>query len=125
MHGKTNYKNIDNKIKNSIKEYDGETVVIYCIDVDKYFSNADDHKFFEDVKEYCIEKGYRFVHFSKEIENVIWQKDIDDNMKVKMANKFIKDGVITKDLINRLSSESLNNGCSNLLLVINGELNSH
>ena len=88
MDGKGNYntKKKEKEISRLISEYkatskSNRSNVIYCFDCDEYNSNPDDSKFLEDAKKYCDDKGYDFVWFCKDVEQVYIGKKVDDSQK--------------------------------------------
>lgn len=107
MEGKGNYKNKSfiNKLKQNINMFEGESIVIYCIDLDDYHINSKTKEFVDNVEEYCTKNNYKFVCFSRDIEEVFWGKQISEN-KEKNAAKFNRDIDITEDLLNRLRQET-------------------
>ena len=119
MGGKGNYKDKSfvKEINKSKKEFSGESIVIYCIDLDNYAINYETKKFVDDVEEYCKQNDYRFVYFSRNIEEVFWGKQIVEN-KLKFAAKFSKDIEISKDLLNRLNKETKAPKTSNIINVL-------
>ena len=98
MEGKGNYNNKSfiKKINESIKNFNGESIVIYCIDLDDYHINPETMEFVDNVEEYCTKNNYKFVYFSRDIEEVFWGKQISEN-KEKNAAKFNRDIDITGD----------------------------
>ena len=119
MEGKGNYKNKSfiNILNKAINMFDGESIVVYCIDLDDYHINLETKKFVDDVENYCIENNYKFVYFSRDIEEVFWGKQITEN-KQKFAAKFNKDIEISKELLDRLNKETRAIKTSNLLTKI-------
>ena len=107
MAGKGNYngKSFINKLKQAINMFDGESIVIYCIDLDDYHINPETKKYVDNVEEYCTKNNYKFVYFSRDIEEVFWGKQISEN-KEKNAAKFNRDIDITEDQLNRLRQET-------------------
>ena len=65
----------------SVTSKSNQSKVIYCFDCDEYNSNPDDSKFLEDAKKYCDDKGYDFVWFCKDVEQVYIGKKVDDSQK--------------------------------------------
>ena len=44
--------------------------VIYCIDTDKYDSDAEVQKLNADIENFCHQNGYRFIWFCRDVEEV-------------------------------------------------------
>ena len=116
MKGKGNYnsKSFIKKIKQSINKFKRESVVIYCIDLDDYHINPKTKIFVDNVEKYCKENNYKFVYFSRDIEEVFWGKQITEN-KLQLAAKFSRDIEISKDLLDRLNKETKIVKTSNIL----------
>ena len=106
MEGKGNYnsKSFINKINERIRNFNGESIVIYCIDLDDYHINPKTKEFVDNVEKYCLENNYKFVYFSRDIEEVFWGKQITEN-KQQFAAKFSRDIEISKELLDRLNKE--------------------
>ena len=50
--------------------------VIYCIDTDDWDTSADDRRLMEKIQAYCRSKGYDFVFFCRDVEDVYWGKRV-------------------------------------------------
>lgn len=120
MKGKGNYnsKSFIKEIDQSIKNFTGDSIVIYCLDLDDYHINYETKKFIDGVEEFCNKNNYQFVYFSRDIEEVFWGKQITEN-KQKVAAKFNRSIEISKDLLDRLNKESKAIKTSNLNVCIN------
>lgn len=125
MNGRGNYDSprVEKEIQGNIKKYsstssDNKSVVIYCFDCDDYDTKPEDKAFLDRAEEYCRENEYKFVWFCKEIESVYWGKQVADDIKVKMANKFVKDNAIKAVSYSNLCSEKYKDKYSNLCRVI-------
>lgn len=55
---------------------------------DEYDNKPEDAEFLNSAKQYCMEKGYDFVWFCKDIERVYLNKKVDDGQKKKEAAMF-------------------------------------
>lgn len=117
MEGKGNYNNKSfiKKLKQTVNMFEGESIVIYCIDLDDYHINPKTKEFVDNVEKYCEENNYKFVYFSRDIEEVFWGKQITEN-KQKFAAKFNRDIEISEDLLDRLSKETKVVKTSNLVI---------
>lgn len=91
---------------------------MYCFDCDDYDSNPDDLKFLKEVKQYCDDKGYKFVWFCKDIEQVYIGKRIDDSQKKKEAAAFKAKKLINKVDQKRLSADCCRISTSNIMKVL-------
>ena len=121
MNGKTNYasKSVRGKINQLIKDYkNGQSVVIYCVDLDKYESNPVQAKENEDIREFVAKNNYEMVWFCHDIEEVYLGSSIEKRTKKDAAIDFRKKGLISKVDSKKLLSEMEIKGTSNLLLVL-------
>ncbi len=97
----------------------GESVVVMCLDCDDYDTNREDAKFLKDAKEYCREKGYNFVWFCKDIEQVYLEKSIPKSQKKAEAEKFASSNKIEDVVIAGLKlGDDYQKGKSNLCTVM-------
>lgn len=123
MDGKDKYNRKEREINSKIDAYEVDSTnkrsqVIYCFDCDNYDIRYEDQKFLENVQQYCIDKGYDFVWFCKDIEHVYLGKQIPDNQKKKEAEKFL-----IKELVSNIDTTKLHHSkfqpqTSNLMLVL-------
>lgn len=122
MAGKGNYNNKSfvRQLKEAINMFSGESIVIYCMDLDDYHTNSETKKFVDNVEKYCNDNNYRFVYFSRDIEEVFWGKRISQEDKKKYATKFSREENMTEDLFNKINKETKFVGTSNLWKTING-----
>ena len=125
MDGRGNYnsKKKEKEIKRLISQYSAasernQSKVIYCFDCDEYNNNPDDLKFLEDAKKYCDDKGYDFVWFCKDIEQVYIGKKVDDSQKKKEAATFKAKKLIAKVDSDRLSVGKYRINSSNIMSVL-------
>ena len=60
------------EIKNDIAALKGtsSSEVIYCIDTDKYDSEAEVQKLNTDIENFCHQNGYKFIWFCRDVEEV-------------------------------------------------------
>ena len=77
LDGKGNYssKKKQKEIDSLISQYRAtskanQSKVICCFDCDDYDSKQEDRKFLEDAEKFCKDKGYEFVWFCKDVEQV-------------------------------------------------------
>jgi hypothetical protein len=124
MDGKGNYrsKKTEKEIISLISQYKAtskknQSKVIYCFDCDEYSSNSDDWKFLEDARQYCENKGYDFVWFCKDIEQVYLGQEVDDNQKKKASARFKEKKLIVHVQAGQLSVNDYQENTSNILNV--------
>lgn len=126
MGGKTNYRRskIITEIKTAVKQFKrtGSTTVIYCIDTDDWDINPDRSREYEEIKEYCCEKGYDLVWFCKDVEDVFWENRIHSSDKTEAAQRFRSQNQIDCVTEKALLNSKLKIGCSNILLVLDNYL---
>lgn len=120
MNGKGNYnsKSFVKVLNKTIKDYAGESIVIYCVDLDNYHTSIEDKKFYEKIEIYCNSNNYKLVYFSRDIEEVFLGKRVESNNKRKEAMRFSKNGIITNELLERLMKNTKTIKLSNILIVI-------
>lgn len=102
MNGKGNYDNVESKIRELIKQYDGVHKVIYFFDIDNTNLNYDQEELNNNINEYCKSRNYEVVWYNKTIEDVLIGKVITKE-KTKIANKFF-----SSNRINSINEELLN-----------------
>lgn len=104
------------EIKENLKAKFDEKYVFYCVDTDKFASKIEDVNLNNKIENFCKQNGYAYVWFCQNVEEVFWKKEIQDNEKVKMAERFnISDLSKTLDE-NKFLSKCVNRYKSNLLL---------
>lgn len=122
LEGKGNYKaaRTIKQIKTLTKEYSktGETIVIYCIDTDNIQVDQDQKREFYEIKDYCISKGYEFVWFCRDVEEVYWGKRIANSEKVIASSRFRSSNQLKKVDEKSLSSSRILVKRSNLLSIL-------
>ena len=109
LDGKGNYssKKKQKEIDSLISQYratskTNQSKVICCFDCDEYDSKQEDLKFLEDAEKFCKDKGYGFVWFCKDVEQVYIGKRVAAMQKKKEAAKFAE-----KKQINTVDPENL------------------
>ena len=123
MDGKGKYRNKEKQVKRFIDQYSAMskahyTKVFYCFDCDDYDSKPDDMNFLKEARKYCEEKGYEFVWFCKDIEQVYIGKKVNDSQKKKEASVFKARKLINGVDKNRLYEDSYRVNTSNILKVL-------
>lgn len=121
MGTKSKYKS--NKVKNDIarkiKQFSGDTTVIYCIDTDEINSKPKDLKDFNEINEFCDKNGYRLIWFCENVEDAFWGQKVADSDKVKKAAEFRRKKQIAKcDIIKLANLNQCNAKTSNILSVL-------
>lgn len=88
MDGKGKYKKKEKEINSLISQYskalkENKSKVIYCFDCDEYDNKTEDLTFLKTVRKYCDDKGYDFIWFCKDVEQVYLGKKMDNSQKRK------------------------------------------
>ena len=122
MGGKGNYRRqkVTGQIKKKINEYkrNGKTFVIYCVDTDDLNKDPNRLREMKEIREYCEQKGYEFVWFCRDIEEVFWGTRVDDNEKYQYADRFRRQNVIEEIEVDMLQSSEYNVKNSNIISVL-------
>lgn len=121
MNTKSNYKSkkVLNKIGKCTKEYEiGETIVVYCIDVDKYDANPTQVKENAEIGKFVSDNGYELIWFCRDIEEVFLKTRVDKKEKVQRAIEFKKKKMVNEIAINSLEAKVPTKGKSNILKVL-------
>ena len=108
-----------------LRNYVGKdnTRVLFCVDTDNYDTSSEDQKLNDEIQKYCNDKDYSFVWFCKCIEEVFLHTKVSSHNKVSESKKFgAADGLkfATKE---NLSSKSMSQYKSNILLEIGNFIN--
>ena len=123
MGGKGNYKKKEKEITGYISQYasvskENQSKVIYCFDCDDYDAKPEDFRFLEDAEKCCSSKGYEFVWFCRDIEQVYLGKRIEDKQKKSESAKYKAKKEIKNIDKNSLSTDILQQGTSNIMKVL-------
>lgn len=123
MDGKGKYAKKEKEIRSFISQYkaasrQNRSEVIYCFDCDDYDVNRADLDFLNTVKKYCEDKGYRFVWFCKDIEQVYIGKKVSKERKKKEVEIFKAKEKIREVNPAALSKASYQRNTSNLMKVL-------
>lgn len=123
MDGKGKYKSKEKQVTQIVRQYSAmsktnHSKVLYCFDCDDYDSNPDDQKFLKEAKQYCDSKGYDFVWFCKDVEQVYIGKRVDDSQKKKEAATFKARKLINKVDQKRLSGDKYQISTSNIMKIL-------
>ena len=127
MNGKTNYASttVRNNIKKLVNQYKpvGNSNVFYCIDLDDWKNNIQQHNLNQDIVRYCIDNNHDLIWFSRNIEEVYWNNaSVHSSDKTRMASKFITSNEIEN--INEYKLQILDRryNSSNILYVLDKSL---
>lgn len=125
MDGKGKYKNkkTGKEITSLISQYaagnkTNQSKVIFCFDCDDYDSKPEDAEFLANAKRYCVEKGYDFIWFCKDIERVYIGKKVDDSQKKKESATFKAKKLIDAVDESKLVVNNYRANTSNIMIVI-------
>lgn len=99
---KYNAKDKLKEIQDNIKNFKGETTVIYFVDVDDYDINREDKNDYDNIKKFCEKNGYELVFFDKDVEDVYIGHTVSDSEKVRAVANFNR-----KKLINNVDEKML------------------
>lgn len=107
LNGKGNYNMKDKEIALLESQYratsqENVSQVILCLDCDDYDKKTEDIAFLKKTKQYCLEKGWEFVWFCKDVECVYIGKKVTDAEKKDEATNFK-----AKKLIDKIDKRSL------------------
>ena len=123
MDVKGKYKQKEKEVKSLISQYSkaskgNKSKVIYCFDCDEYDNKIEDLTFLKTVKKYCDDRGYDFIWFCKDVEQVYIGKRVDNSQKKNESTKFKKNNLITKVDVHRLSGRDYRIKTSNIMTVL-------
>ena len=110
MDSKTRFNNkkVLNEIGTLKRKYSyGKSIVIYCVDTDKYLSNPNDVALTNKIKEFCFNGHFEFVFFCEDIEQVFLGKSVPSNTKKKEAVNFVRNSSIQYISQNQLLSRMM------------------
>ena len=96
---KTDYDSVKKRIENGINK-------------------IEDLTFLKTVKKYCDDRGYDFIWFCKDVEQVYIGKRVDNSKKKNESTKFKKNNLITKVDVHRLSGRDYRIKTSNIMTVL-------
>lgn len=120
MNSRTRYNSV--KVQKEISRYRNtsyESVsIIYCVDTDKYETNADQKREFENIVKYCSANDYDLVWFCHDIEEVCIGHSVSDSEKKAYATRFVAKEeyrIIDK---NKLKKKEYFKGYSNFITVV-------
>ena len=120
--GKYKSRNVIDEINSWKKVYKDELVVVYCIDTDQYESNANHKKELEEIERYCKDKGYEFVWFCHDVEEVYLGESIANTAKKKESIRFLRSNNIKKIDSKQLCGATMRKSYSNIMTVLDKHL---
>ncbi len=106
------------EIEKYTKSFPGNTEVIYFIDYDDGDTSAITLDLFNRIKNFCETKGYYFVYFVKDVEDVYLGKQVSDNEKIKYLEYFKRKSLINNIKLSNLQNCLIKQHCSNILVVL-------
>lgn len=126
LDGKGNYNKpkVENEITLQTKKFgmDNPTIVIYCLDTDKHDSDPVQANELESVIKYCKAKGYEFVWFCRDVEDVYWGEQIPDSEKTQRAAQFKKGRKISEIKESNLRNNRKTRHKSNIMTILDKHL---
>ena len=119
MESKTRYnsKSVQEEIRKQ-SLYSKDTSVIYCVDTDNYHLSIEDRKILDAIREYCQSRGYDFVFFCRDVEDVYCGNSVPDTEKLPAIKKFKSSHTIRNIKTDFLEKETYQIHCSNILTVL-------
>lgn len=120
LNSKTRYNDsaVQKKIKEFNKYSNGNSHIVYCIDVDDYSTSPERKDLLDRIIEFCRNNGYDLILFCRDIEEVYWGKRVQDNEKKAMSIRFVN----TKRIISvselKLRKTGFERKSSNILNVL-------
>lgn len=130
MAGKGNYSanRIMNEIDKQTRNYksqvhkDMRIIIFLCIDIDDTTSSDNakaNEKKAKEIKDFCVKKGYNFIWFYKDIENVFLGHSVINKNKMEAAQKFLRNSkIINIEKFKYNDYSSCINGSSNLHTIL-------
>ena len=126
LDGKGNYNKpkVENEITLQIRKFGPEnpTVVIYCIDTDKHDSNPVQANELDAVIKYCEMKGYEFVWFCRDVEDVYWREQVSDSEKTQRDAQFKRGRKIRDVKESNLRNNRIARHNSNIMTILDKHL---
>ncbi len=118
MESKTRYKS--RGVQEEIRRISGsaETNVIYCIDTDDCDLSQETKEQLEQIRKYCDSKGYDFIFFCRDVEDVYMGQSVPDTEKLKAIRKFRSSHRIEDIRTDCLDRKNYQRHCSNILNVL-------
>lgn len=119
LDGKSKYNQKEKQISKLKSRFtNGESYVFLCIDLDHYQSNPKDHELNEKIQNYCSIHHYEFIWFNRNIEHVYMnQEAVESKKKRELAERFKRKNMIKDIAKDKLISDKVVAGKSNILLI--------
>lgn len=95
-----------------------DTSVIYFVDTDDWDLSAEDEKLLEQIRKYCEKRGYDFVFFCKDVEDVYLGRRISNTEKISAIKRFKSTHAIEDMAEKTLDSKRYQVHCSNIMSVL-------
>lgn len=92
-----------------------DTNVIYFVDTDDWDISIEDANFLEEIKTYCINNGYDFVYFCKDVEDVYLGKSVANTEKINAIRRFKSTRAIESITVSCLERNIYQVHCSNIM----------
>ncbi len=118
MESKSRYKS--RAVQEEIKKQSGgaDTSIIYCIDTDNYDLSPEDGEQLEKIRQYCDSRGYEFIFFCKDVEDVFCGKRMQATQKIRAVKQFRSANAIKSINVSNLEKEQYQHHCSNIMKVL-------
>ena len=113
------------EINSLIRQFPGETTVIYCIDTDDYDTSPETKAVNDAIEKYCSDNGYELVFFCKDVEDVFIKKTVSKAEKIRSAEVFNRKSMIKDVDEKRLRHTEPARHCSNILCVLDKYLDKN
>lgn len=107
LEGKGNFQNKLKTINNHIHKYEGDSVVVFCLDLDSQLDSTN-KELNKNINDFCRRNNIRLVWFNEEIEEVFLGYKVEKRKKTNQAIHFIRSNKIKKVPIGNLSNEYFN-----------------
>lgn len=116
---KYNAKEVVKEINSCKREFKiGNTVVIYCVDTDRYDCDQNHARQLKEIEKYTKDNGYKLVWFCHDIEEVYIGESVSDDKKVSCAADFKKKEKIKTVNISKFNTREYQKNSTNILLVL-------
>ncbi len=100
--------------KNNFKNYE----IIITTDMDEYKNKEEDRKKFDEIREHTQNKGFHFVFFNRDIEDVLEITVKKGALKKKAAERYNPGRDLKKKIREKLKINGYSKSGSNLFLVL-------
>ncbi len=100
--------------KNNFKNYE----IIIATDMDEYKNKEEDRKKFDEIREHTQNKGFHFVFFNRDIEDVLEITVKKGVLKKKAAERYNPGRDLKKNIREKLRINGYNKSGSNLFSIL-------